>query len=73
MYIQRQMAILDVCKLQFNIGPTYLQTLLQRVTNCYDMCQMENCYSLSAAQRMVKISHIFIMKVQNCGMKYVTF
>ncbi len=38
MYIQRQRAILlEVCKLQLNIGPTYLQTLFQRVVHSYDM------------------------------------
>ncbi len=38
MYIQRQRAILlEVCKLQLNIGPTCLQTLFQRVAHSYDM------------------------------------
>ncbi len=40
MYIQRQRAILlEVCKLQLNIGPTYPQTLFQSVTHSYDMRQ----------------------------------
>ncbi len=38
MYVERQRIILlEVCILQRNIGPTYLQTLFQRVTHGYDM------------------------------------
>ena len=33
----RGLSLLKLCKLQVNIGPTYLQTLFQRVVHSYDM------------------------------------
>ena len=71
-YIQRQGAILlEVCKLQLIIGPTYLQTLFQRVAHSYNMRingqQLQpKCYTSTYGLNRSD------MKGQKYGMKYVT-
>ncbi len=73
MCIQRQRAILlEVCKLQLNVGPTYRQTLFQRVAHSYDMrtngkLLQPKCYNQHMAQNRSD------MKGQKYRMKYVTF